>query len=109
MQRQTDSIRGRFGPRAPVRQIVAGLLLALGARTDLPIEQLDELALAVDLVLGGRVAGEVDVELWVGDDELAVSISPVGAGWPDRHRLLLESLVSELGTSGDEVLLRARR
>ncbi|MGZ4431701.1 MAG: hypothetical protein ACXVYV_08660 [Gaiellales bacterium] len=109
MHSGAESIRGRFGPQAPVRPIVANLLLALGARTDLPIEQLDELGLAVDLVLAGRAAGEVAVELWARDDELAVSISPVTHEWPVRHRLVLESLVSEIEAAGDEVLLRARR
>jgi hypothetical protein len=109
MQSHRDSIKGRFGPKAQARPIVANLLLGLAARTDLPIEQLDELALAVDLVLSGCTAGEVCVELWAGDDELAVSISPVPPRWPTRHRLVLESLVSGLDATGDEVLLRASR
>jgi hypothetical protein len=101
-----DTVTARFATADVARAVTGNLVLAVGARTAITVDRLDELAMAADLVLAR--SGRVTVALTAGDGWLDVALAPVDAGWVGENRGLLESLVAEVAEADAGVRLRAR-
>ncbi len=99
-------VTARFETAEVARAVTGNLVLAVGARTGLGVDRLDELAMAADLVLAR--ASRVTVALTAGDAWLEVMVRPADARWVGENRGLLESLVAEVREADDAVVLRAR-
>jgi hypothetical protein len=101
-----DTVTARFETADVARAVTGNLVLAVGARTGLGVDRLDELAMAADLVLAR--ASRVTVGLTAGDAWLEVVVQPADARWVGENRGLLESLVGEIAETEDGgVVLRA--
>jgi hypothetical protein len=102
-----ETVTARFETAEVARAVTGNLVLAVGARTGLGVDRLDELAMAADLVLAR--ARRVTVELTAGEAWLEVTLQPADAGWVGENRAFLESLVADVVDGEDGgVLLRAR-
>ena len=111
----TDEITLSF-PREPGFDGVAHLVLSgLAVRLNLTIENLEDLQIALDSVLGRNdEGGDVTVVLEVGDSEVEARIAPVAASVLDALerresgldiRRVLESTVDDVRVDGDTVRL----
>lgn len=114
----TDEITLTF-PREPGFDGVAHLVLSgLAVRLNLTIENLEDLQIALDSVLGRNdEGGDVTVVLKVGDRELEAQIAPVAASVLDALerreegldlRRVLDSTVDDVVVVGDSVLLKKK-
>jgi anti-sigma regulatory factor (Ser/Thr protein kinase) len=107
-------------PRRPEYQTVAHLVLGgLAARLDLTLESLEDLQVALGVVLShGDLAGpEVTVRLRVDESALEAIVEPVGARLLDEVeresdefglRRVLESTVDDVQVDGNSVRLTKR-
>ena len=105
-------------PRDPEFHRVAHLVLGgLAVRLDLTIENLEDLEIALDAILGRTdpAAGEITIRMLLGDGELQAVIGPLTASLIDEIerrpddaldlRRVLESTVEEIHVDGDHVRL----
>ncbi len=99
-------VTGQFSSVSLARAVSTPLVLAAGARTALAIDRLDELCMAVDLVLAGSSA-PVTVAVTAGADWLGVVVDPADADWLARNGSLLGSLAQVVRPDGSGVELRA--
>jgi hypothetical protein len=99
-------VTGRFSSGDLARAVSGRLVLAAGARSAIAIDRLDELCMAVDLVLA-RSSAPVTVAVTAGPDWLSVAVDPADADWLQTNGGLLGSMVQELRTHGSGVELRA--
>jgi len=109
-------------PRAPEFERVAHLVLGgLAARLNLTVENLDDLQVALDAVLGRLApgAGDVTVRVSLLDGELETRVGPLPAALLDeieseadrgelRIRRILDSTVDDVHVDGDWVRLTKR-
>jgi hypothetical protein len=79
-------------------------VLAVGAGTGLAIDRLEELGIALDMVLA-PADGAAVLSLTPAEGGLTVAAEPVEANWVERNRQLLCSLVDgvEITTGGVEL------
>ncbi len=101
-----QTFTGRFTSGRLARAVSAHLVLAAGARSALAIDRLDELCMAVDLVLA-RSPAPVTVAVTAGSDWLSVAVDPADADWIERNASLLASMVAGVRMHGAGVELRA--
>ena len=80
------------------------LALVMGSRAGLSLEQIDDLAMAIELVVRHR--DERGAEFWAQDGTLEVFISEVDQAWLERHQGMLAVLVSETELDAGGVRLR---
>jgi hypothetical protein len=99
-------VTGRFSNGRLARSVSAHLVLAAGARSAVTIDRLDELCMAVDLVLS-RSPGPVTVRVTVGPDWLSVGVDPADDDWLARNEGLLGPMVVVTPADGSGVELRA--
>ena|SRR5919201_6214332 len=86
---------------ASLAAAVAGpVLLALGARAELRLQALDELAAAVELVVGAALPGQVTIRARRDGGRLAVSVTPIDPGRLRSRRPLLAGLAPEVVVEG---------
>jgi len=99
-----NTVTGRFSSGRLARAVGSELVLAVGAGTGLAIDRLEELGIALDMVLA-PADGEAVVSLTPAAGGLTVAAEPVAAGWVERNRQLLCSLVDgvEITTRGVEL------
>ena len=112
----SDEIRLTI-PRAPGFDSVAHLVLSgLAVRLNLTIENLEDLQLALESVLGDVEGGELTVAVRVQDDELEARVGPVARRILDALeardggkgldvRRVLDSTVDDVLVEGDTVRL----
>jgi hypothetical protein len=98
----------RFGAEAPVGGVMSRVVYALGARTGISIERLDELGMAVEVAAQAREASELSVEAEVVEDGLEVRLSPVSGAAMAHRQAVLSALVDRAEIRGDEVRLGIR-
>ena len=100
----SETVTGRFSSGRLARAVGSELVLAVGATTALSIDRLEELGIALDMVLA-RADGAAVVSLTRSDGGLTVAAEPVAEGWVERNRQLLGSLVDgvEITTRGVEL------
>ena len=79
--------------------VVALVLGGLGSRLDLPIDRVDELTLATDVLGAGTLDGRLELAMVVEDDRLLLQIGPLehGAVADEARRRVLDSLVDRVG------------
>jgi hypothetical protein len=100
------TVTGQFTSGRLARAVCGHLVLATGARSAIAIDRLDELCMAVDLVLA-RSVPPVTVAVTAGPDWLSVAVDPADAGWLDQNGSLLGSMVEDVQMHGTGVKLRA--
>jgi hypothetical protein len=93
----------------PAEAVVGPVLVAIGARAGLTVQQLDELELAAELLLRGCAGREVTVEIGRVDGEVRVSVMPVAERWAARRSALLGELAGRIELRGERAELRAGR
>lgn len=86
------------GPRGA--GVVALVLGGLGSRFDLPVDRIDELALAATLVGAAAVGDKLELELHVLDDRILLRVGPLEDGTTAdvARRRVLEPLVDGVAT-----------
>ena len=79
--------------------VVALVLGGLGSRLDLPIDRVDELTLATDVLGAVALHDRLEIAMTVRDDRLVVQIGPLadGAAGDEARRRVLEPLVDGVG------------
>ncbi|MGN6379401.1 MAG: hypothetical protein ACTHNU_10660 [Gaiellales bacterium] len=102
----SETVTGRFSTGRLARAVSPRLVLAVGARTELSIDRLDELGMAVDMVLA-QASGQSVVVLTPEPQHLTVAVQPAADSWVERHRQLLASLVDRVEIVPGGVELRA--
>jgi hypothetical protein len=100
-----DAVVARFSGTGAARAVATNLVLAIGARTPLTVEQLDELAMAVDAVLSHSERPTVTVDPT--ETGLRIRVGPADVAWVEQNRQLLEPLVTGLDLDGEDVALEA--
>lgn len=98
-----DAVVARFSGTGAARAVATNLVLAVGARTQLTVEQLDELAMAVDAVLGHTQRPTVTIHATA--TGLRIQVGPTDVAWVEQNRQLLEPLVTGLDLDGEDVAL----
>jgi hypothetical protein len=98
-----DAVVARFSGTDAARAVATNLVLAIGARTLLTVEQLDELAMAVDVVLLHSEQPTVTIDPTA--TGLRIRVGPVDTTWIEQNRQLLEPLVTGLDLDGEDVAL----
>jgi hypothetical protein len=101
-------IRVRLSADAPRAAVFQPLLLVAGARAGLSIEQIDDLSMAIELLLGHGGRDDLRAEFWISPGDLQITLKPVDLAWVDRRRPMFDALVAEVGGDSGQVMLRAR-
>lgn len=79
--------------------VVALVLGGLGSRLDLPIDRVDELTLATDVLGAMALHDRLELSMTVEEDRLLVQVGPLtdGAARDGARRRVLEPLVGDVG------------
>jgi hypothetical protein len=101
-----DVIRARFSADAPQAEVLAALTLVTGARAGLSVEQIDDLVMALELLVRRQPLQARSVSFLAGDDGLDVSVNDVDGDWLEQRRAMLAVLVSDLADDAAGVRLR---
>ena len=112
----SDEITLTIPPEEDFQRVAHLVLGGLAVRMDLTIENLEDLQLALDSLLGqAETDGDVTVRMRVGDGQLEAIVGPLGPGILDEiereHpgeldlRRVLESTVDDVHVDGDCVRL----
>jgi hypothetical protein len=82
--------------------VLTPLALVLGARVGLSIEQIDDLAMALELLIGHAPATARSASFHASGDELSVSLSGIDGEWLEQRQQMLDVLVTtvEAGPGG---------
>jgi hypothetical protein len=107
MQAHADTVELRLGPGSRGDAVAGPLVLALGSRAGLTVQQLDELELAVEMLLRHRGDAPATVTIAVEGDALVLAVSPVPEEVARRRSAILEQLAGRIELSGERVELRA--
>jgi hypothetical protein len=107
MTSSDDTLELRLAPAAPAETVASPLLTAMGARAGLTIQALDELQMAVEMLLHGRREGVTTVQIRIDGRALVVSIAPVPAARSRPRAQILEQLAGRVAVDGEKVELRA--
>jgi len=80
--------------------VVALVLGGLGARLELPVDRIDELALAVTTIAGSARGATLDLAFQVSADRLTLRIGPLEPGTTSdgARRRVIEALVDAVDT-----------
>ena len=106
MQVQRSPVHARLAAGSPQAQVLAPLALVLGTRAGLTIEQIDDLVLALELIVRGQPSGR-SAELVAGGGDLEVTLTAVDPGWLEEHRRMLAVLVTDVEQRDEDLKLRA--
>jgi hypothetical protein len=100
-----DSARVRLSADAPQAQVLTSLALVLGARCDLSIEQIDDLVMALELLVREQPTRAREVR-FNADDGLEVVVEDVTDKLLDERGQMLSVLVSDVRREAGAVRLR---
>lgn len=104
----TVTISARLSAEAPQVEVLTPLALVLGERVGLSIEQIDDLAMAVELLVRHQPTIARDARFSISEGRLEVSLSGIDQEWLERRTPMLEVLVSQvIGDPGGVRLLVA--
>ncbi len=92
----TVTISARLSADAPQVEVLTPLALVLGARVGLSIEQIDDLAMAVELLVRHQPTTARDARFSISEGGLEVSLSGIAREWLERRTPMLEVLVSQV-------------
>jgi len=100
------TISVRLSAQAPQVAVLTPLTLVLGARAGLSIEQIDDLAMALELLVRNQPTTSRQASFAASKGRLEVSLSDIDHEWLERRTPRLEVLVSEVvGDAGGVRLL----
>lgn len=85
--------------------VLAALVLVLGARAGLSVEQIDDLAMALEMLVRHPPPSAREAVLEAHDGRLEVSLSNVDREWLHERRPMLAVLVSEVAETPSGVRL----
>ncbi len=105
MQVQRSPVHARLAAGSPQAQVLAPLALVLGSRAGLSIEQIDDLVLALELIVRGQPSGR-SAELVAGGSDLEVTLTAVDPAWLEEHRGMLTVLVTDVEQQDEDLRLR---
>jgi hypothetical protein len=103
-----SEIRVRLSADAPRTAVFQPLLLVAGARAGLSLEQIDDLSMAIELLLAHGAPDDLRAEISISPGELQIALMPVDVAWVERRRPMFDALVAEVGGDSGRVMLRAR-
>jgi len=103
---QSGNVRARFAPGAPQVEVLVSLVLVLGARAGLSVEQIDDLAMALEMLVRHQPLSAREAVLETHDGRLEVSLSNVDREWLHDRGPMLAVLVSEVDEARSGVRLR---
>jgi hypothetical protein len=106
MQDRPSPVRARLAAGSPQAQVLAPLALVLGSRAGLPIERIDDLVLALELIVRGQPSAR-SAELVADGGDLEVTLTAVDPAWLEEHRGMLVVLVTDLEQRSQDLRLRA--
>jgi hypothetical protein len=101
-------IRVRLSADAPRAAVFQPLLLVAGSRAGLSLEQIDDLAMAIELLLAHGNADDLRAEFSISPGDLQIALMPVDLSWVERRRAMFDALVAEVGGESGRVMLRVR-
>lgn len=102
-----STVRVRFETAGDAaRAVVAELILALGVRITIPVDRLDELSIAVDVLLRAGT-GPLTVQLRPLDGGLEVEVEPVDGARLRRDAATVRGLADRFSSDGDAVTVAA--
>ena len=100
------TISARLSAQAPQVEVLTPLALVLGSRAGLSIEQIDDLAMALELLVRHQPTTSRRVTFAAAENRLEISLSDIDQEWLERRRPMLAVLVSEVtGDAGGVRLL----
>ena len=99
------TISVRLSAQAPQVEVLTPLALVLGARAGLSIEQIEDLAMALELLVKHQPATSRQARFAASEHQLEISLSDVDQEWVERRRPMLEVLVPEVTGDGGGVRL----
>jgi hypothetical protein len=100
-------VRVQIPAGSPSAPVAVPLVLGLAARAGLAVEQVDEVALATEMLLGERAPADLLITLSVDGGSLTVAIDGLPIDRVERRRALLPELVDGLEVDGARVVIRA--
>jgi hypothetical protein len=92
---------------SPAAPVAVPLVLGLASRAGLPVDRVDEVAMAVQMLVGERAAGDLQLSLSVADGVITVAIDGVPPERVERQRSLVLELIDKLDTDGGRVSVSA--
>jgi len=92
----TVTISARLSAAAPQVEVLTPLALVLGARVGLSIERIDDLAMAIELLVRHQPATARDARFSISEGWLEVSLSGIDQEWLERRTPMLQVLVSQV-------------
>jgi len=107
MEAHGDTVELRLGPGTRGDVVAGPLVLALGSRAGLTVQELDEVELALDMLLRGRGDAPATITIAVEGEALVLAVSPVPEDVARRRTGILEQLAGRIELSGERVELRA--
>lgn len=107
MQVHGSTVRVRFeNAGEAARLVVAELILAIGARIAIPVDRLDELSIAVDVLLRAG-APPLTVQLRPLEGGLEVEVEPVDGTRLGHDAATVRGLTDRFSMDGDAVTVAA--
>jgi hypothetical protein len=86
----------RLSAGSPQSGVLTPLALVLGARVGLSIEQIDDLAMALELLIGHAPATARSATFQASGDELSVALSGIDGEWLEQRQPMLDVLVTRV-------------
>jgi hypothetical protein len=84
------TISARLSAQAPQVEVLTPLALVLGSRAGLSIEQIDDLAMALELLVRHQPTTSRRVSFATAENRLEISLSDIDQEWLERRRPMLE-------------------
>jgi len=101
-------IRVRLSADAPRAAVFQPLLLVAGSRAGLSVEEIDDLSMAIELLLGHGSPSDVKAEITILPGDLQIALMPADLEWIERRRAMFDALVADVEGGPGRVMLRAR-
>jgi hypothetical protein len=100
-------VRARLSAEAPQALVLTQLVLVMGSRAGLSIDQLDDVAMAIEVIVRGAARPRW-AELRAEAGSLEVAIGDVDGEWVEERMPLLSALVTDVQHDGESMVLRVR-
>ena len=106
MTTEAHTVKARLSAAAPQTDVLVPLALVMGARAGLSVEQIDDLAMAIELLVRHRPQADRHAVFAVDQGRIEVSLTGIDAEWLERSGQMLGVLVSAVTTGPTGVSLR---
>ncbi len=106
MDMRAHTVRAHLSAAAPQTDVLVPLALVTGARAGLSVEQIDDLAMAIELLVRHRPRVDRHAVFAVDQGQIKVALTGIDAEWVERRGQMLAVLVSDVNVAPTEVVLR---